>query len=138
MKKRHLTLLLLIWLFSQHLFAAVLFADVLVVSSTSMNCLAHAQSDCSMNIKGNTTGTSTNNATQHMGHIMHMVSDSAGSLHDQLLMSCDHCATVCQPSIISNNLLVLVDPGYLLFDAQPIDTTVDTFLNTLYRPPILS
>jgi len=131
MKKRHLTLLLLTWLFSQHLFAAAL-----IVSSTSMNCLADAQSDCSMNIKSNTTGT--NNATQHMGHIMPMVSDSTGSLHDQLLVSCDHCATVCQPSIISNNLLVLVDPGYLLFDAQPIDSPVDTFLNTLYRPPILS
>ena len=127
MKKRHITLLLMIWLFSQQPFAAAL-----IVSSTSVNCVSHAQSDCTATSTENTT----KNTTAHMGHSMPMLSDSGRTTHDSLLMNCDHCATACQPSLISHHLLSLVSNGHLLFEAQPIDAIVDTFLNTLYRPPI--
>ncbi len=123
MKKRQFTTILLIWLFSQQLFAAVW-----AMPHTGMDCAEHSQnqSDCTLN------------ASQHTGHAMLMMQSADNTdASATLSMMCDHCSTTCQPSLISDNLLPLATSGHLPFEAQSIDASVDSFHTTLYRPPIL-
>ena len=144
MKKRHIAVLLLAWFFSQQLFAAVW-----MVASTDMNCASHAQSDCVVIV----------NPTAHMGHAMPMATGSdeanyqeksplnknsletnsleTNKAQNNLLTNCDHCSTVCQPLVLTNNLAPLIRTTHLQFNAQPTDAIVVTFLSKLFRPPIL-
>jgi hypothetical protein len=68
MKKQHIAVLMLLWLFSQQLFAAVWTVD-----STGANCASHAKSDC-MAIA---------DTTEHVGHAMPMVIGSDAETTDQ-------------------------------------------------------
>lgn len=121
MKKKHITVLLLAWLFSQQLFAAVW-----AIPNAEMNCVAYNQSDC------------TANSTKHMGHTMPMMDDSdAALIHDMSLMNCDLCSIVCQPSLITSNLLPLRKTVHLTFQFHSINIPIDILLGSLYRPPIL-
>jgi hypothetical protein len=122
MKKRHLTTILLIWLVSQQLFATVW-----AMPNTGMDCVEHSQNtDCMPKI------------TEHMGHAVPTMNATDGSVaYDASPMVCDLCSITCQPSVISNTLLPLIKTVHVVFEAQSIDAPVDTFLSTLYRPPIL-
>jgi hypothetical protein len=122
MKTRQFTLILLILLFSQQLFAAVW-----PMPNAGAGCVYYNQSDCILK------------TPQHTGHTMPMMqSVDVVDLTEKSSMICDHCSTTCQPSLVSDNLLPLATSSHLPFEAQSIDATVDTFLSTLYRPPILA
>lgn len=138
MKKRNIAVLLLAWLFSQQLFAAVW-----MVASTDANCASNTQSDCVVQ------------SIKHIGHNMPIVTVSTeiysvGTSSDEvnsqeqnkaqnnLSSSCDHCRASCQPSVLSSNLVTPFNTIHLLFDAHVIDAVVDTFLSSLFRPPILA
>jgi hypothetical protein len=135
MKKQHITVLMLLWLFSQQLFAAVWTVD-----STGANCASHAKSDCKVIA----------NSTEHLGHAMPMVigsdaetsdeksSQKESKVHNNLSMNCDHCLTICQPLVLTTNLVPPVSTIHFLFDAQPTGAIVDSFFSTLFRPPILA
>lgn len=132
-----MNVLMLVWLFSQQLFAAVWSEG-----STQANCTSHAQAGCVVS------------TTMHMGHAMHMLSDSDANpnvqnsqeknfqdkhkTYNNLSASCDHCRAACQPLVLNSNLTLPISTVHSLFNAQSIDSIVDTFLNTLYRPPILA
>ena len=140
MKKQHITALMLLWLFSQQLFAAVWTVD-----STGANCASHAKSDCTVIA----------NTTEHVGHAMPMLmgsdaetsaeessqkdsSNKESKAHNNLSMNCDHCRTICQPIVLTSNLVPPISTIHFLFDAQPTGAIVDSFLSTLFRPPILA
>lgn len=122
MKKRQFTTLLLIWLFSQPLLAAVW-------STPHMNvgCGGYKQGDCVLDMT-------------HIGHNMpnNMLNSHETSLPSGMSLMCDHCSTICQPSLVPGQLNILTQATPLVFEAQSITTPADTFLGTLYRPPILS
>jgi hypothetical protein len=140
MKKQHITVLMLLWLFSQQLFAAVWTVD-----STGANCASHAKSDCTAIV----------NTTKHVGHAMPMLmgsdaetsdeensqkdsSNKESKAHNNLSMNCDHCRTTCQPLVLTSNLVPPISTIHFLFDAKPTGAIVDSFLSTLFRPPILA
>lgn len=121
MKKRQFTTILLLWLFSQQLFASVW------PMPTAMDCVAPSQSGCISTV------------TEHMGHAMPTLdTGDVAVAYSASPMSCDHCSIACQPPLISNTLLPLIKTVHLVFESQSIDITVDTVLSTLYRPPILA
>jgi hypothetical protein len=124
MKKRPFTTMLLIWLFSQQLFAVVW-----AMPLPGMNYADNNQSHCTLEA-----------APKYMDHIMPMMqrADDTNDSAKKLSMMCKHCSTVCQASLISDNLLPLVTSGHLPYEAQFINTPVDGFISTLYRPPIFA
>jgi hypothetical protein len=115
MKKRQFTTFLLVWLFSQQLFAAVW-----AMPYTNVDCVSDGQNDCFSDIA-------------HIGHVIPTDSDVSSS---DMSMMCDHCSATCQPSLIPSQLAILTQATLLVFEAQSITTPADTFLSTLYRPPI--
>jgi hypothetical protein len=118
MKKRQFTTLLLIWLFSQQLFAAIW-----VMPHMNVDCVDYSQNDCFSGI----------------AHNRHNIpSDSGASSSGDMPMTCDHCSTACQPLLISHHLVGLIPETHLIVDTQSLNTPINTFLSTLYRPPILS
>jgi hypothetical protein len=140
MKKQHIAVLMLLWLFSQQLFAALWTVD-----STGANCASHAKSVCTV----------ITNSTEHVGHAMPMLmgsdaetsdeensqkdsSNKESKVHNNLSMNCDHCLTICQPLVLTSNLVPPVSTIHFLFDAQPTGAIVDSYLSTLFRPPILA
>lgn len=126
MKKKQLTVILLIWLFSQQLFAVTW-----VMPHTGMGCVepSNSQSDCTANVSA------------HQGHAMPMMqsanaTDFNEGLTEGLSMLCDHCSTICQPSLTNDKLILSVTSGHLPFATPSIATPIDIFLSSLYRPPI--
>ena len=117
MKKRQFTTFLLIWLFSQQLFAAVW-----AVPHTNVDCVSDDQNDCFSDLA-------------LIGHIMPSDSDTSSS---DMSMMCDHCSATCQPSLISHHLAGLIKEAHSIFDAQFIDPPINTFLSTLCCPPIIA
>ncbi|MGS2716876.1 hypothetical protein ACVBE9_01765 [Eionea flava] len=115
MKKRQLTTMLLIWLFSQQLLAAVWSTP-----PANIDCINDSQNDCF-------------SAITHMGHIMPSNSDSSSS---GISMMCDHCSTVCQTLLISHHLLGLIQETHSTSNTPFIDTPINALPSTLYRPPI--
>jgi len=122
MKNRRLTVLLLAWLFSHQLFAAVL-----SISTSTPSCPSLDQSRCEIE------------ASEHIGHFIPVISstDSTADNENNLSIISDHCSAVCQSSVLSSNTSVSLNTTHLIFDAQSIDNTVEAFLKSLYRPPIL-
>lgn len=122
MRNRQLTLLLLFWLFSHQVFAALLSS-----SSTHPNCPTNSQSNCVIA------------ASEHIGHFMPVISstDSTADNENNLSIISDHCSAVCQSSVLSSSTSASLNTAHLIFDAQSIDNTVESFPKSLYRPPIL-
>ena len=117
MKKRQLTLLIIVWLFSQQLFAIVLSA-----SHKVMDCTEYSHSNCAVD------------AIEHNGHLM----PSSGADDANVLMTCDHCNTFCQPSIIVNNELMPVNLNHLPVTPRADAVLVNIVLAIPHRPPILA
>jgi hypothetical protein len=131
MKKRKITVLLLIWLFSQHIFAAVW-----MLPSTNISCASSHKANCA------------DVTSDHMSHNLpimqslvdpNIVDKSSSDLHNShsnLSFSCDHCLASCQSVVPTNNSMSFLSTPTHLFDDKVIFAIVDTFSGSLYRPPI--
>lgn len=117
MKKRQFTTFLLIWLFSQQLFAAVW-----TMPHANVDCVSDGQNDCFSDIT-------------HIGHIMPSNKDSSSP---DISTMCDHCSALCQPSLISHNHSNPLKEVHLSVEGEFISAPIHAFPRTLYRPPILA
>ncbi|MEH6445392.1 MAG: hypothetical protein V7784_15970 [Oceanospirillaceae bacterium] len=124
MKKRYITVALLIWLFSQQVFATVWATS----NSANGNCGSHPQNDCAI--------TGYMSAAEYMPHTMPTLVDTDTSAQDKLLMNCDHCSIVCQALIINKTQLLSFNKDQQIFDAQLTDKLLHVFISSVYRPPI--
>jgi hypothetical protein len=138
MKKRQFTVLLIIWFFSQQLFAAVV-----MLSTDDTACASDTKSACVVQF------------SKHHRHNMPMIvvindSSSAGAKVDNLNLdkekktpsnfsaSCEHCRASCQPLVLTNHLVNPLNETHFMFGDQAIDAIFDSFLSSLFRPPILA
>lgn len=125
MNTRQLKAVLIFWLFSQQLFAAAFLSPHFV-----MNCheqLSHHSSKCEHVDK------------MHENHSMPMIKSTDGEGHNKhLSMICDHCSTVCQPSVISNNVQLPSEISIITIETYFTTKPINTLSDTLYRPPIFA
>lgn len=140
MKKRQFTALLILWFFSQQLFAAVV-----MLSSDHTACVSDTKSACHVEF------------AKHIGHNMPMIlvtndTSSAGANVDNLDLdldkekktpsnfsaSCEHCRASCQPLVLTSHFVNPLNETHFIFGDQAIDAIFDSFLSSLFRPPILA
>ena len=133
MIKRCFTITLLVWLFSQQLLAAVW-----ATPNDGMGCSEDGIANCMVN------------SIQPMGHQMPMAalinppladaqsSSNSAPPHDQSSMNCDLSITACQVSLFVNDYQFFINPIDFLTMLSSIQTPINTFLDTAYRPPIIA
>ena len=138
MKKRQFTVLLILWFFSQQLFAAVV-----MLSTDDTICASDLKSACHVQF------------SKHIGHNMPMIlvtndTSSAAANVDNLNLdkekktpsnfsaSCEHCRASCQPLVLTSHLVNPLNETHFMFGDQAIDAIFDSFLSSLFRPPILA
>lgn len=110
MRNRRITVLLLAWLFSHQLFAAVL-----SISTTNSSCHTDNQSQCEIE------------ASEYIGHFMPMMSNTDSKADDEnnLSIISDYCSLIYQ-SLLPNINSVTPLTTHSTFDIQSISTAVKT------------
>ena len=129
MIKRWFSITLLVWLFSQQLLAAVW-----ATPNDGIGCADNVTSNCIVNV------------IQPMAHQMPMVDminlpltyDQSSSDTPHTSMICDLCITACQDSLIVINYQFFIKVTDFLAMISSMQTPINTFLDTAYRPPIFT
>lgn len=58
--------------------------------------------------------------------------------HDQSSATCEFCIVACQSMVITNDSIASLNLDHSVLINVYIDTLIDTFIATAYRPPILA
>ena len=112
---RNIALLLLVWLTCQQVVALALHS----VEHSPGGCHEQATSvDCPLN----------HAAVEHGSHKM-LNSSSEEPV-------CDHCATFCQPAVVTSLPIPPFEDDQLISSAEPVSSVSTPAISTLYRPPI--